>query len=456
MPITSGALFELGIALDGTAMAFTWEDATAIRSISTPCDGTPDSIRTAMAELAERAPAVKRAIVILRRPLAHMRTVTLERGTSRASAERTLSHDWARYVMTPRPQDHEVSARALPQGKWCAAFAPAAVLEALVRAGDELGWQEVVIGTADDALSTAVLAQVPVRKMTSFVAVVCSDTAVTDAVLVRGGAPVLGRRFLENATAEEFVAFMESGNAEFPDPGGSERAVVLGAGRYGRELTRALGGQGIPAHMVSILPPHGAMRSSDSALDVMAAAGRLRGVRLPLISGNMRAQMAKTMRPVTYGLAVLLAAAIIAAVVLSRWGMHRTLGDLGALRADLASQVRSATDMQVQVNQAGALSATLVEREQDASRIAAAIAGVIMAVPATTPFQSLSIAGDSVVIEGDDPQLDNVVGALRNVPALERIAFAAPGAAVRPDGAPGGGRFIVSARIRGLAAGRAE
>ncbi len=455
MPLTSGALFQLGIALDGTGMAFTWEDATAIRSICTPCDGTPDSIRNAMVELAERAPAVKRAIVILRRPLAHMRTVSLRVGTSRATAERTLAHDWARYVMTPRPQDHEVSARALPQGKWCAAFAPSAVLEALVRTGDELGW-DVVIGTADDALSTAVLAEVPVRKMTSFVAVVCSDTAVTDAVLVRGGAPVLGRRFLEHATVEEFVAFMESGNAEFPDPVGSERVVVLGAGRYGRVLTRALGGQGIAAHMVSILPPVGAMRSSDSALDVMAAAGRLRGVRLPLISGNVRAQVAKTMRPVTYGLAALLAAAIIAAVILGRWSMHRTLGDLGALRADLASQVRSATGLQMQVNEAGALSATLVEREQDASRVAAAIAGVIMAVPTTAPFQSLSIAGDSVMIEGDDPQLADVVGALRNVPALERIAFAAPGAGVRPVGAPGAERFIVSARIRGLIAGRAE
>ena len=452
MPVDPGTLFQLGIALDGTSVSFTWEEAGSVRSLSTACDGTTDSIKTAIAELAERAPAVKRVIIILRRPLAQMRTVSLQVGTSRAKAERTLSREWARYVMTPHAQDHAVSARALPLGRWCAAFAPSEVLEALVSAGEELGWHELVIGTSDDALSTAVLALVPVRKMTSFIAVVCNDTSVTDAVLVRGGAPVLGRRFLKNATTSDFVAFVESGDAEFPDPGEHSRAVVLGGGRYGLELARALGGQGIPAHMVSILAPVGSVRSSESALDVMAAAGRLRGVRLPLISGNTRERFARSMRPLTYGLAVLLVAAMIAAVILGRWGMHRNMADLSAIRADLASQVRSANGLQVQVNEASSLSEMLAEREQDASRLGAAIAGLIMAVPTTAPIRSLSIAGGTVEIEGDSPQVSDVLGALRNVPALERISYAAPEA----NGRRGAERFIVSAHVRGAAAARAE
>lgn len=410
--------FEIGLALDGSVMVITWAEPDKngkLRSATTPCDGTSESIIPSMAELARRAPPASSVVVTLCRPLAQCRIVPLPR-MSRATAESVLARDWARHIIGIRATPHDVSAREVTRGRWSVAFAPSDVLDAITVGAEEQGWRSLEIRSSDDALAS-VASTAPSQSSV----VVCDDRTPVDAVFVRNGHSILGRRFLYGASDADVFAFIDTAESESAAAQDGATVTVLGDGARATALARALGARGRSTQVADLDLPAGS-----SAMASIAAAGMLHPTRLPLAAVATRTRIAATMRRRTWQLAFATAVALVAAFVLTRWETSRRLGDVQRNRAEISAQVRKALETRTAMEGAADVATALAEREQSSSRASAAAAAIAVALPRTASLTVLSIAGDSVLVEGESPQSADVYAALRRVPVLERIQAAAP------------------------------
>lgn len=454
---TSQLSFELGLALDGTALAIVWREPgaeSALRTATVACDATPPSIALGVAELAHRAPAARRVTIVLQRPLGQTRTVRLPR-MARAVAESVLARDWSRHVIGLRATPHECSAHELARGQWQAAFAPADVLHALALAAEEQGWSDVELRATDDALATAARALGRATKSASQQAaadgaIVCDERGPTDALCVAPGAAPLGRRFLAGATNDDAITFLDRA-----EPNQTSRRgrgfIVFGAPDRARALARTLGAQGHRALHVELGLP-----SDASSLACIAAAAMHARAALPLAAPSMRAGNVEAARRLTRRFVLATVAALVVAFALARQETRQALIAVERQRADLAGQVRTALGARSALEDASDVATALAEREGRASHASVVAAAVATALPRSAALTALVVAGDSVLIEGESPRSAEVYDALRGVPILERVRLAAP---LRQERLGGAGvpveRFAFSAHVRRRPAGAA-
>ena len=438
---------DIGLALDDSVMAVVFTEQGDLRSATTGCDGTPASIAAAIAELARRAPSASRGAITLCRPLAQCRVVRLPR-MSRVMAESVLTRDWTRHIIGARATPHDATAREISRGGgWSVAFAPADVLDALASAAEEQGWRELEIQIIDDALASAARVLKPEsRTEASQYVVVCDDRGPTAAAYVRNGHTMLGRRFLRDATDDDVLAFLESAETDSATAQHGRTVILLGDGARASVLARTLGAHAHRAQVANLdlLPGASAMAS-------IAAAGMLGPARLPLTASATRTRVAHKMQRLTWQLAFATAAALVVAFGLARLEVSRKLTAVQRQRADLSAQVRSALDARSGMEGAADVAAALADRERLASRASSTAAAIAIALPRTAVLTVLSVAGDSVLVEGESPHSAEVYEALRGVSMLDRLRLAAPLRQERQVADVVVERFAFSARLRATA-----
>ena len=432
----------LGVALDDAHLAIAWPDSHAQRarwqSITTPCDGSPTSIVRALAQLAAEAPAANTTHVTLIRPLAHTRALRLPR-MARATLEAILARDWTRHIIGHRNTPHTVTTRATAAGQWLAAFAPADLLDALADAGNAHNWHSVEVCTSDDVLASAARELAPDDARTGeCVVVLCDGTGPTDAVRVRGGLPVLGRRFLRGADVSDIAAFLRGNQVDV-----RTLVMLLGHTTHTIPLTHALGAQGIRARATDL-----GLAASASAVELFAVAGTIGTAALSLQTPRAQHARSGRMRATTRWLVLATAAALILALGLERWRVQRDLSAVQRARADIAAPVRNAMAARSDVQNAADVAAALAEREAGASRVSGVLAAVALALPSNASLTNMHVAGDSVTVEGESPRSAAVYDALRSGATLEQVRLAAPLRQERLAGDVAIEHFAFSARVR--------
>ena len=89
----------IAVCIDDREIAVVSRDHTGSHSAARAAwDGVPASLAAALDPLLAKFPGTRVVNFVLRRPLAHVRSVALP-NMPRAAAERVLSRDWARYVV---------------------------------------------------------------------------------------------------------------------------------------------------------------------------------------------------------------------------------------------------------------------------------------------------------------------------------------------------------------------
>ena len=91
--------------------------------------------------------------------------------------------------------------------------------------------------------------------------------------------------------------------------------------------------------------------------------------------------------------------------------------------------------------------------EAEASRASGVVAAITAALPRGTALTIMSVAGDSVMIEGESRRSATVYDALRGVPLLDQVRLAAPLRQERQADDVAIERFAFNARIRGTSVG---
>ena len=427
----------MGIALDGRTATAVWRKGPngAWQDATVACDATPAGIEQAFAALAREVPTVDRVRVTLVRPLANARPVEFPR-MSRATLERVLERDWARYVIGTSPSMQTVSARQTKSGQWRAVFAPTETLDAIVTAAANHGWNEVSTQVSDDALASAALMTVASDATPQFV-IICDGRAATDVVYLRGGEPSSGRRFPRAATDEDVFAFIHATAGTHAK--GLSIAVIGPPTRTGA-LVLAIRQNG---HRASVLDV--GLAAEATSMAAIAAVGTFGTPMVELRSPAARAVQERRLRTVARWLLATTAAALVVAFGIERIAVNTQLTSVRTQRADLSGQVSSAMALRSNAENAAELVSVLGQREASASRATAVIAAVANALPAGTALTTLGIAGDSVTVEGESARSAAVYNALRVVPQLRQVRLAAPLRQDRQSGADAVERFAFSA-----------
>jgi hypothetical protein len=415
------------VALDGTTLSIAWRSGRANgawRWETAPCDGTSVGIAAVFAALEDKAPIGVSVRVTLLRPLANARTLTFP-SMSRDALESVLARDWTRYVIGVRATPHTVAARQIGHGQWRAVFAPTDTLEAIANVAEELKWGGFIIQSSDDALASVV------GDSKESIVIACDDNGPTDAVQLREGEPVLGRRFHATAT-DDALAFVERN--------GAPSVVIIGAPISAARLAQTIGrsarvvdtqvGAGTPAGVI---------------IATTGASGR---PSLELLSPSARGGRSREIRRMSGWVWLATAAALIVAFAIERWGVSSALDDVRRRRADISAQVSNAMAARNGIEADAEAASALSEREAAASRVSGVIAAVANALPTGTSLTMLSVTGDSVTIEGESKRTATVYDALRTVSTLEQVRLAGPIRQERQAGDIAVERFAFNARIK--------
>ena len=442
----SGPPETIGLALDGTSVTAVWREGDAWRAATTACDATSGSLGAALSAVLSSAPAAERVFITLLRPLANMATPAFPQ-MRRNEVERVLSRDWERHSIGMRATPHTAAVRAMGRGQWRAVLAPTELLDALSRAASEFGWQHVTVQASDDAMAGAVSVLLPnYRAMGALCVIACGDEGPAHGTVLRNGEPVIGRRFLPNAGAMDIIAFAP---ADAP-------VIILGATARANTLARELGEQGVRATVQDpgkFVVPSGA-RGSGAALHteaILAAAGTLGAPSLSLLSPAARAVHTRGMRTIAQWLWMATAAALLVAFLIEQRGVSSALNAVQRERADLSAQVRAALAARADVERQSEAATVLAEREAAATRSSGVIAAVAVAIPRGTSLTTLSVSGDSVVIEGESKGSAAVYDALRSLPELAQVRLGGTLRQERQAGDQAIERFAFTARLRTLA-----
>jgi hypothetical protein len=406
---------------------------------STSCETSPESIVAGLASLSDSASPDGLLSVTIGRPVAHTRTLPFP-AMARTAFERVVARDWTRHIIGIRATPHTVAGEPVDRGRWRAAFAPTDVLDALSQAAAEQGWAGVDIRTADDAIAGAVrtLARAESREA-DLVAVVCDSTGPTDILHLRSGSPWLGRSLLRGAGDDDVAAFAKAHAHRAP-------VVIFGGGPRGAALARSLGDKGHRTRVVDAGLPADA-----SAATTLAVLGTLSSSRLSLRTPAVAKARERHMRGVTRWLVAATAAALIAALGLEHWRIASATSDVRLRRADISAQVSNAIALRSAIEANVDVASALTTREAQSSRASAVLAAVTLALPAGTALTTLSVAGDSISVEGESRRSAAVYESLRALPMLTGVKLASPLRQERQAGDVAVEHFAFSARVRDVA-----
>ena len=395
------------LALDGATLVVMWRSAranSAWRLKSVPCNGTAEGIVHACAALGETRPLGAAVSVTLLRPLANARTIAFP-SMARRALEGVLARDWTRHVIGVRSTPHTAAARRLDGTEWRAAFAPTDTLDAIGEMAASSEWRDVVIQTSDDALAVVIreLGTSADKRAPELFVIACDDKGATDAVQLRKGEPVLGRRFRAGATDDDAILFIDGASPHEHTP-----VVVVGSPVRAAALARTIGGSGRHARVLDIGVEAGA-----PAPAIIAVAGAVGRPTKQLLSPAARATRAREMRRITRWLWIGVAAALVAAFSIERWGIGAALANVQRERADISAQVGNAMRLRTALESDVDAATTLGQHEAATSRTSGVLAAVAASLPPGTALTTLAIAGDSVTIEGESRRSAAVYDALR-------------------------------------------
>lgn len=421
---------QLGVALDGTLLTAAWRTPSASResrsaqwrTLVVPCDGTAASVERALAEVASQAPRCGDVAFTLQRPLASSRVVSFPK-MRRAELESVLERDWTRYTIGLRAEHHLAAVMPIAGGRWCAAFAPVATLEALESSARAHGWQVRDIRTTDDALASAALHVMPtLARIDDAVVVLCGAIAATDVAHLRRGAPVSGRQPLDG-TASEIATFARRALARTSGSARETAATVLvvGDAERGAALARELGREGLHAQYAPL-----AQLASESPAALLAAASLLHPARLPLVAPSEKSARLHRARVATRWLVAASIALLVAGFAIESHRIDAALSDVARQRAAIAPKVSDALARRARLDGATDAASALASYEAQASHASAAVAAIALLVPENASLSMLQISGDSVNIEGESDRSADVYAALRTSPTLDAVRLAGP------------------------------
>lgn len=414
----------IGIAIDGSHLSIAWRDTGARvprwQAATVECDGTPDGINRALAEVVPHAPAATAVTVTLISPLAHTRALRLPR-MPREAIESVLTRDWARHVIGHRQTPHTVSVQQTDRGRWLAAFAPTDVIAAVTAVADVNGWRTLDLRTGDDSIAAAARMRAPQETRASdSIVVVSHATGPALAAHLRGGQPWRSRRFTATATEADVADFTRAS---------------FGAGGPGTAPVRIRGTD------IGLGPDAG-------LVEIVAAAGTLGTATLPLRSAQAQQVRERQARATTRWLAIAAGVALLAALALERWRIQRDLAEVQRERALIAAPASTAIAHRAAIDGTTDAVRELAERESKASRVSGVIAAVAVAIPPGTTLTAIRVAGDSVTVEGESTRSAAVYEALRAVSSLDQVKLAAPLRQERRGDEDAVELFAFSARVR--------
>lgn len=449
----------LGIALDGTLLTATWRDtpgssgaarAGAWRSLVVPCDGTPRSIASALAEVAGSVSGARQVAFTLLRPLATSRTVSFPK-MKRAELEGVLERDWARYAIGLRAEPHTVAARAQGAGAWRAAFAPTDTLEALHTGAREHRWELTDIRTTEDALAAAAHGALPtVSRMDDAIVVLCGASAATDVAHLRLGEPGSARQLLTRTSAE-VVAFVKqamsrstgTAKVDLKRTARAATVIVVGDAERGETLARELGREGLNAQHARL-----ADAATDSPAALLASSALLHPASLALEPPTARVTRQHRTRIATRTLVAATLLLVAGGLAIENYRLGNQLDRVASDRAAIAARVSDAVARRSRLESATDAAAALAEHEANASRASTALATIALVVPENASLSMLQVSGDSVNVDGDSDRSAEVYDALRGAPMLEGVRLAAPLRQERLADAEPVEHFSFAARIR--------
>ena len=408
-------------------------DKDTLACASAAWDGQPTSLAAALDPLIAAAPAARTAKVVLRRPVANLRTVVMP-NMQRSAAERVLARDWSRHVIGLRATDHTVAAVPIGRGRWRAAFAPTDLLDALAEVARVHGWTTFDVRAADDVLVDAVATLARDDSGADVIAVVCDDTGPTDASHIHRGAALGGRRFLANSSERDVEAFAQS-NAS------GVLITLTGDVAQGNALARALGAQGLRTRVLGVGAPGATATTTLATLALSSKGG------LPLRSAAMSLQRARRFRTATLWVGAAAAVALIAALAMEQRRLTASLDVIRQQRADLSGPVSNAVARRAKLQSSVDLVSALAAREQEASRTSSILALVTLAQPSGTALTLLNVSGDTLTVEGESAHSASVYQSLRALPMLAQVKLSAPLRQERQAGDVAVEHFAFTARI---------
>ena len=430
-----------GLFVSDALMALRWRDSDAIstgifRVSLAVCDALPESIIAGMAHLSASANPDGILRVTLGRPVAHTRTLPFPT-MARSAFERVVARDWTRHIIGIRATPHTVAGEPVDRGRWRAAFAPTDVLDALSQAAAEQGWAGVDIRTTDDAIAGAVRTLAPAEsREADLVAVVCDSTGPTDILHMRNGAPWLGRTLLAGTGDDGVAAFAQAHAHRAP-------VVIFGGGPRAAALARSLGDKGHRTRVLDVgLPPDATAAATLAVLGTLAPPG------LPLRTPAASSARQRHMRGVTRWLVAATAAALLAAFGLEHWRIASASNDVRVRRADISAKVSNAIAIRSAIEADVDVASALARRETQASRTSAVLAAVTLAMPTGTALTALTVAGDSISVEGESTRSAAVYESLRASPMLTAVKLASPLRQERQAGDVAVEHFAFNARVR--------
>ncbi|MEO8560968.1 MAG: hypothetical protein ABI601_02770 [bacterium] len=440
---------QIGVALDGTLLSAVWSTTLGApwRTLVVPCDGTPGSIAEALRALAEQAPARADVAFTLQRPLATARTIALP-NMRRAELEAVLARDWSRHVIGLRAEPHLVAvASSDGSGRWRAAFAPVATLEALETGAREHGWRVRDVRITDDALAAAAREAMPTLPRIDDALVVLSGVGnATDVTHLRRGEPIAGRQLIVGSAAEiaAFARGSLSRVASAPnDALRSATIMVLGDRARSETLARELGREGLKAQHLPI-----ARLASESPAALLAAAALLHPAHLPLVAPSERVTRTARTRVATRWLVAATIALIAAGFAIENHRVSVALDDVARRRAAIAPRVSDAVARRTRLESATETASALASREAQASHASSAIAAIALSMPDNASLSMLQVMGDSVSMEGEGDRAAGVYAALRSAPTLQAVRLAGPLRQERQADDTPVERFAFVARLR--------
>ena len=426
----SDSIMSLAWRNDGSRTAEQWTYSTA------PCEALPESVGVAFGSLRDLATPGGLLSVTLGRPIAHTRTLPFP-VMARPAFERVISRDWARHIIGMRATPHTVAGEPVDRRRWRAAFAPTDVLDALSLVAAEQGWARVDIRTVDDAIAGAVRTLAPAEsREADLVAVVCDGAGPTDILHLRAGSPWLGRSLLPDAGDTDVAAFAKTHAPRAP-------VVIFGGGPRGAALARLLGDMGHRTRVIDVgLPTDATAAATFAVLGTLSAPG------LPLRTPAVSKARERQGRGITRWLVAATAAALLAAFAIEHWRITTAVRDVRLARADISGKVNSAIALRSAVEADVDVASALAVREAQSSHSSAVLAAVTLAMPPGTALTALTVAGDSISVEGESARSAAVYESLRALPMLTAVKLSSPLRQERQVGDVAVEHFAFNARVR--------
>lgn len=355
---------------------------------------------------------------------------------ARSAFERVVARDWTRHIIGIRATPHTVAGEPVDRRRWRAVFAPTDVLEALSLVAAEQGWAGVDIRTADDAIAGAVRTLAPAEsREANLVAVVCDGSGPTDILHLRNGSPWLGRSLLPGAGDSDVAAFAGTHAHRAP--------VVIFGGTRGAALARSLGDAGHRTRVIDVgLPADATAAATFAVLGTLSAPG------LPLRTPAVSQARERQGRGITRWLVAATAAALLAAFAIEHWRITTAVRDVRLARADISGKVNSAIALRSALEADVDLAAALAVREAQSLHSSAVLAAVTLAMPPGTALTAITVAGDSISVEGESARSAAVYESLRVLPMLTAVKLSSPLRQERQVGDVAVEHFAFNARVR--------